>query len=61
MDNRIEKLTEWQRAVYKLCWDVGASKDVEAGKKLDLMKRERPKEYEEAFKVWQQIMFEVLY
>ncbi len=61
MDDRINRLTEWQQVVYKLHWKVGLSKDKEASKKLDLMKKERPEEFEEAFNVWLDIMYEVLY
>lgn len=61
MDSRITALTPWQRVVYDLCWKCGASQDEEAGRILDRMKKERPKEFERAFEVWEKIMFEVLY
>lgn len=61
MDARITALTPWQRVVYDLMWKCGASRDVEAGKELDRMKKERPDEFRTASAVWEEIMFEVLY
>ena len=61
MDSRITALSPWQRIVYDLAWKVGASKDKEAAKELERMKKERPEEFEEAFEVWVKIMYEVMY
>ena len=65
LDPRIVALSPWQRIVYDLCWSVGVSSDTAViqakGAELDRMKAERPEEYEKAFRVWEQIMYEVLY
>lgn len=64
MDSKLEKLTPWQMVVYKLCWTAGTSEKAEAkaaGVELDRMKKERPEEFEAAFRVWQDIMYDVLY
>lgn len=61
MDARIAALSEWQRVVYDLCMKCGISKDKKAGAELDRMKKERPKEFERAFKVWEEVMGEILY
>lgn len=60
LDPRIAALTPWQRKVYSLAWTRGAMRDKEAGERLERMKRERPKEFEEAMNVWEEICLEVM-
>ncbi len=60
MDARLNELTQWQLDVYDLCWQVGLAWSKEAADKLDRMKLERPEEYEKAFEVWKDIMFDLL-
>jgi hypothetical protein len=54
-------LDAWQREVYDLAMQCGISKDREAGRKLDAMKRQHPRKYEQAFRVWSEVMAEILY
>ena len=60
-DRRVEELDAWQREVYDLAMQCGISKDREAGRKLDAMKRQPPRKYEQAFRVWSEVMAEILY
>lgn len=60
MDSRITSLTPWQRIVYTFCWSAALGNDRTTAE-LGRMKKERPEEYEKAFEVWTEIMYEVMY
>ncbi len=59
LDSRIARLNPWQREVYRLAWSCGLG-DKSTVRRLEDMKKERPVEFEEAMRVWDQICLEVM-